>query len=259
MTDKLVGKARRRISEDLVGCGVIRGGTLLVHSSLSALRHGSGADVPGGAETVIRGLLEVLGAEGTLLMPALSYATVNLDAPVFDARTTPGNVGIIPETFRLCEGTLRSTHPSHSVCAIGPRAEELLSDHEMDETPCGTHSPFQRLRQGGQLLFLGCGIRPNTSMHAVEEVAEAPYLFGDRVTWRGTTMDGREVGGRYQQHGFDGWRQRYDRMEALLPSDALRRGTVLGSDAVLIQIPEMWTAGLVAIKRDPYHFVQRYD
>ncbi|MFP6646122.1 MAG: AAC(3) family N-acetyltransferase, partial [Candidatus Latescibacterota bacterium] len=44
--------------------------------------------------------------------------------------------------------------------------------------------PLRKLRDlGGQLLFLGCGLRPNTSMHGVEELVEPPYLFGDDITY----------------------------------------------------------------------------
>jgi aminoglycoside 3-N-acetyltransferase len=247
------------IRTDLLASGVRKGGTILVHSSLSALSGEDGDPVAGGPESVISGLLKALGGDGTLLMPALSYATVNMDHPVFGVRTTASNVGAIPEAFRCRSGTLRSVHPTHSVCGVGPRAADLLADHELDETPCGAHSPFRRLREGGQILFLGCGLRPNTSMHAVEEIARPPYLFGETVTWEGTSLDGRKVGGRYRRHGFDGWLQRYDRMESLLGGAAIRVGRVLEAPTHLMSAPEMWDAGLTALSGDPLHFVEPYN
>jgi len=75
--------------------------------------------VPGGPETVIRGLLGALGEGGTLLMPALSYNLVRLAAPdvypLFDYKNTPSIVGKITEYFRTRPGTLRSLHPTHNV------------------------------------------------------------------------------------------------------------------------------------------------
>ena len=103
------------IAAALRSLGVRRGGSLLVHSSLRSLGR-----VPGGAETVVRGLLAALGEDGTLLMPALTYEFVRSHNPVFDVRGTPSNVGLIPEDFRLRPGTQRSIHPTHSVCAVGP-------------------------------------------------------------------------------------------------------------------------------------------
>ncbi len=150
---------------DLLALGVRPGGVLLVHSSLRSL-----GPLPGGAESVIRALLAALGPDGTLLTPALSFASVGRDRPIFDARQTPSCVGALSEAFRTRPGTLRSVHPTHSVCGAGCLAGELLGDHERDTTPVGPHSPFARLPAvHGQILFLGCGLRPNTSMHGVEE------------------------------------------------------------------------------------------
>ena len=84
-----------RLCVNLLALGVRRGGVLLVHSSLRAL-----GMVPGGPSTIILGLLETLGEQGTLLMPALSYAQVTPQNPYFDQRCTPSNVGAIPEAFR---------------------------------------------------------------------------------------------------------------------------------------------------------------
>ena len=135
---------RERLASDLRALGVREGGVLLVHSSLSALGW-----VPGGPETVIQGLLTALGPEGTLLVPALSFATVTPEQPVFDVRTTPSCIGAIAEHFRTRPGSLRSVHPSHSVCGVGPRAHELLANHDVDRTPVGPNSPFRRLRAVG--------------------------------------------------------------------------------------------------------------
>lgn len=156
MSDRLLAQ----FQANLLALGVRPGGVLMVHSSLRAL-----GNVPGGAEMVIQGLLSALGENGTLLMPALTYERVIPTCPVFDVRQTPSNVGIIPETFRKREGTRRSIHPTHSVCALGPLAAALLDPHIEDNTPCGPHSPFHTMPEhGGQILMLGCGLEPNTSM-----------------------------------------------------------------------------------------------
>jgi len=147
-----VNTMQRHIADDLRNLGIREGGVLLVHASLRSL-----GPVDGGAETVICGLLDALGEHGTLLMPALSYESVGVHNPVFDLLHTPSCVGALTEYFRTRSGTLRSVHPTHSVCGIGPKAEELCQEHYLDTTPCGEHSPFSRLRaMEGQILFLGC-------------------------------------------------------------------------------------------------------
>ncbi len=248
-------EAAGRIAADLQRLGVRPGGVLLVHSSLSSLGY-----VLGGPETVIRGLLQALGPEGTLLIPALSYEHVTSKAPFFDVRRTPSNVGAIPEAFRKRAGTGRSIHPTHSVCSVGPRTGELLGDHDLDSTPCGEHSPFRKLRDvGGQILMLGCGLRPNTSMHGIEELSAPPYLFGPQLTYVLTYADGHSIEKEYTTHGFDGWAQRYDRVAEVLETPALKHGPVLKAQAHLIYAPALWEAVHAALKRDPLRFVERYD
>lgn len=248
-------EAAERIAEGLICAGVRRGGTVLVHSSLKSLGH-----VPAGPETVILGMLQALGPEGTLLLPALSYATVHAANPVFDVRHTPSCVGAIPEHFRTRPGTLRSVSPTHSVCGVGLRARELLSSQQLDDTPCGPHSPFRALRDtGGQIVMLGCGLAPNTSMHGVEEVAEAPYLFGGTVEYRVILADGSETRLHVRRHAFAGWRQRYDRLREILPPDALHSGPVLRATAHVIEAAVMWPVAVDAIRREPYYFVEREE
>jgi aminoglycoside 3-N-acetyltransferase len=244
----------QRLAADLRTLGVRQGGVLLVHSSLSALGW-----VPGGPETVIQGLLAALGAEGTLLVPALSFGIVTPEHPVFDVRTTPSCIGAIAEHFRTRPGTLRSVHPSHSVCGVGPRAAELLANHDVDRTPVGPNSPFRRLRNvGGQLMFLGCGMGPNTSMHGVEEVAQAPYLFRPyTVAYTITRHDGSVMQATHRRHGFGVYDIRYERLEPLLGPDVLRVEPVLEAQAHLIEAAPMWERALDEMARDAYAFVER--
>ena len=259
----LEAAARDRIAADLTAVGVRAGGVLLVHSSLSALGH-----VPGGAETVIQGLLKALGSEGTLLFPTLSYEYVTPKNPVFDVRRTPSNIGVIPETFRKRPGSMRSIHPTHSVAGIGVRARELLKYHVLDRTPCGPNSPFHKLPHAhGQILMLGCGLEPNTSMHAIEEKIEPPYLFGPEIPYILVYPDGTSYEKIYTSHGFDGWNQRYDRIEPLfeaaklrgsgVPEGALRRGPVLQAQVHLIEAEALWATALDTLRQDPFAFVER--
>jgi aminoglycoside 3-N-acetyltransferase len=244
---------QHHIARDLRAAGVRRGGAVLVHSSLSSLGY-----VPGGAETVILGLLEALGPDGTLLMPALSYERVDAEHPFFDVLGTPSNIGAIPEAFRTRLGTLRSVNPTHSVCGAGPRAVELLKEHILDSTPCGPRSPFRLLAScGGQILFLGCGMRPNTSMHAIEELVEPPYLFGGSVTYQARLANGTETALVCRRHNFAGCQQRYERLAGLLQPGALRAGRVLQAEAQVVECGPMWEAALAALRRDPFYFVDR--
>jgi len=164
---------RDKLAGDLEQLGVRRGGILLVHSSLSSLGY-----VRGGAKMVIRALLDVLGPEGTLVLPTHTFHQMNEGCRTFDANETRSCVGALTETFRKWPGVRRSLHPTHSVAALGPHALELTEAHERCSTPCGAGTPYAKLlEKDGQILLLGVGLRNLTAFHAVEALASVPYLL----------------------------------------------------------------------------------
>jgi len=244
--------ARKTIKEDLLTLGLVENGRLLVHASLRSL-----GELPGGPEDAIASILDALGPKGTLMLPALSYATVNSGNPVFDLANTPTCVGALPEYFRKRAGTIRSVHPTHSVCGTGYDAELLLGEHHLDSTPCGKHSPFYKLNElGGQILFIGCGMNPNTSMHAIEELIEPEYLFADDIDYR-IILPEKEMRMRVRRHNFKGWSQAYARLADILDGKDLKTGKVHGADCHLINVQAMWQKAYKALRADPLFFVKK--
>jgi aminoglycoside 3-N-acetyltransferase len=242
-----------RMAHDLTRLGVRRAGILLVHSSLKSL-----GTLPDGPQTAVEALLEALGSEGTLLMPALSYETVNVENPCFDVSNTPSCVGALTEFFRKRPGTMRSIHPTHSACGIGAAAGHILSEHYRDVTPCGKNSPYFKLKaEAGQILFLGCGLKPNTSMHAVEELVEPPYLYGGWVNYRIKLAESSETTMRVRRHGFKGWVQRYDRIETVMAGKGISAGKVLSADCFLLEASAFWREACKVLKEAPLFFVDR--
>ena len=242
-----------QMARDLADLGVRRAGILLVHSSLKSL-----GKLPDGPETAVEALIEALGSEGTLLMPALSYETVKVENPFFDVANTPSCVGALTEFFRKRPGTMRSVHPTHSVSGIGSAAGHMLSEHSRDVTPCGEHSPYFKLKaEAGQILFIGCGLKPNTSMHAVEELVEPPYLYNSWVDYRIKLADGSETTMKVRRHGFKGWLQRYDRIEAVIAGEGISAGKVLSADCFLLEASAFWQKAYQAMKEVPLFFVDR--
>ncbi len=196
---------RTQIASDLDALGVWPGMVLLVHSSLSAIGW-----VPGGPVAVIQGLLDALGPEGTLVMPAHSAAysepslwenppvpedwwpIIRAQTPAFDPQVTPTSwMGQIAEVFRSWPGALRSYHPHHSFAAHGPKARFLTADHSLDDS-LGEGSPLARLYDlDGWVLLLGVGHGNNTSFHLAEYrlpnprrlVDGAPILRDGQRVW----------------------------------------------------------------------------
>jgi len=239
-------------TNDLINLGVRPGHILMVHSALSSFRY-----VPGGATTIIQGLLNVLGKGGTLLMPALSWENVTKQNPFFDQFKTKSCVGIIAETFRLLPNVQRSIHPTHSVCSLGPMTDVLISSHILDNTPCGENSPFHQLAaKKGQILMLGCGLIYNTSIHAIEELVEPKYLFSQAITYKILFNNGNEILKDYIPHNFIGWKQKYDRVTKILTFPALVTGNIANTKSHLIDAAVLWEVALSVLQKNPLFFVE---
>lgn len=196
---------RQQIAGDLHALGVRAGMTVIVHSSLSAIGW-----VPGGPVAVIQGLLDALGRDGTLVMPAhtAAYSDPSLwqNPPVpetwwpiirehssaFDPQVAPTcQMGQIAEVFRSWPGALRSYHPHHSFATHGPQAGFITADHSLDDS-LGEGSPLARLYDvDGWVLLLGVGHANNTSFHLAEYrlpnprrvVDGAPILRDGKREW----------------------------------------------------------------------------
>lgn len=244
---------QEKITEDLTKSGIKPGDTILLHSSLKAL-----GPVPGGAETFVDALTRFIGASGTLLMPGLSFSQKPHN--IHDAKETPSCIGALPEYFRKRPGTVRSLHPTHSMCGAGAAVGELFKSHFMDNTPCGPNSPFIKITERpAKIVMLGCGLKSNTTMHALEELVKPPYLFGDECEYRITDFTGNVYNKRYLCHGFNkhGWEQRYERIAELPDTSFLRKGRVLEAETFVIETQGLRRAVLAKWKDDILFFVSK--
>ncbi|MFD2671731.1 aminoglycoside N(3)-acetyltransferase [Marinicrinis sediminis] len=206
--------------EDLVaqfyGCGVRQGHHIFVHTSLKSLGY-----VIGGAETLIRALLELVGEEGTLMMPSQTWK--NLDPaigvhweveekdwplirahwPAYDKAITPAiGMGTVAEMFRKWPGASRSDHPARSVAAVGKQAEWLTRDHDLSNI-FGADSPADKLYQlDGYVLLIGVGYDKNTSLHLAETRANfASKAFTDESS--AVMVEGRRQWVTYRTQAVD--------------------------------------------------------
>jgi aminoglycoside 3-N-acetyltransferase len=159
---------------DLDGMEIDPKGTLLVHSSMKSI-----GDVAGGADSVLDALSEYM-KDGLLVLPTHSWARIGEDYPVFDVRSEPACVGILPNLFMKRKGVLRSLHPTHSVAALGNDAKDFIEGEETDVTPCPRKGCWGKLYdRDASILFIGCTLKSNTFLHGVEEWNHIPNRISE--------------------------------------------------------------------------------
>lgn len=160
--------------------------------------------IEGGPKFITQALLDALDLTlHTLLVSALPYRGsfheyLNTD-PTFDVRTADVAMGAVNERLASMPEAKRSIHPTHSVVAIGAKAEAYVEGHERDNTPFGEHSPYLKIFQNdGVIVLLGATLDNVTALHALEdEIGEAvyPYDIYDHRDYRVKCFDaeGKEL------------------------------------------------------------------
>ena len=226
------------IKEGLREVGLKQADLVMVHSALSSFGH-----VEGGADAVIDALLDMVGAEGTVMMPAFSSG----DPEPFDPETSRSRVGKITEVFRMRKEAARSLHPTHSCAAIGRDARALTKDHEKT-SPFGKNSPLDRLvDRDGLVLFLGAPLTTNSTVHVGEIRAGVPYGWERNVKVRDKNGAARAVH-LTQMPGHSG---AFGRIEEPLKARGAIRETRIGPSLVrLMRARDIVTVAVEMLKKD---------
>ena len=210
------------LTQQFLDLGVQPGGVLLVHTAFSKVK-----PIEGGPTGLISALRSALGAEGTLVMPSMSYD----DDHVFDkTQSHCAQLGVVADTFWRQPGVLRSDS-NHAFAAVGPHAERILAPHPID-VPHGLDSPVGRVYElDGQVLLLGVDHTSNTTIHLCENMAGVRYRRDKYLT---VLEDGKPT--RIEYGEIDHCCQNFSLVDGWLDERGLqKRGKVGHADARLIR------------------------
>lgn len=177
---------RAKLDETLLAVGLEAGDGLLVHSALQFLGRPEGG-LPMFADAV----QAIIGAEGTLAVPAFNFGLAR--GQEYDPGTTPSEgMGAFSEFIREQPGALRTSHPMQSLAVLGRHAAELAA--------CDTPSAFddgsafdRMLELDFKLLLLGADIQAASMVHYSEQRAAVPYRYWKDFSGRVKTDSGWET------------------------------------------------------------------
>lgn len=254
-----------RIKADLQTLGLRPGMTIIVHSSMKSL----GGWILGGPVAVIMALEQLLGVEGTLVMPThtgeLSDPSTWVNPPVdpkwwdvirnampgYDPDLSPTYyMGAISECFRKQKGTLRSSHPQVSFAARGRLAERICGEHSL-ENCLGEASPLAKIYEaGGYVLLLGVGYSVNTSLHLAEYRANYPgkkQIVHRAPIMRGQTSEWVEFADiEFDEGDFADIGQQFERDCPHI----VRRGNIVEAPSVLVPQKDLVDFATVWMERN---------
>jgi aminopeptidase-like protein/aminoglycoside N3'-acetyltransferase len=138
-------------------------------------------------EFLYSAMREVVGAEGTMLLPAYSFSFCRSED--FDVQSTPSIQGAWSSSLAFLEyfgslpGVVRSADPIFSVAGLGPMAEKLLT--QLPNTSYGNDCLHERLmKSGGKICGVGISLAEVSFLHYVEEAVGVPFRYKKLFTGR---------------------------------------------------------------------------
>jgi len=233
--------------------GLAPGSAVVVHSSLRSFGH-----VRGGADAVVRAVLQAVGPDGLVIMPVYRCS--------FDARgdllrtplpSAPVSTGAIPAAFGQRSDVFLTDHPLYSTGFWGQDAEALAHRHSRLMFPYGEDQPLNCLRdRRGCILQLGVDDSTNTSIHVAEEIADPPYL-AEKKTQSHLGVEeffAMPVEARRESlaHHRAGPRRDFRKATPLIEAAGIRRTTRIGEcRAALTDFVAMCELLILRLRREP--------
>ena len=165
--------------------GIKDGDVILLHSSFKSL-----GTVCSGPDYVIHALLDILGKNGTLIVPTFNFDFCNGSS--FNVNETPSQMGIITELIRKNPDSIRTKDPVYSFAIIGKLKEKL--GNLVYESSYGKDSMFAQLRKhDGKILIIGLAYNDSmTFFHHAEEMEGCDYRYFKEFDGNLIDFDGTE-------------------------------------------------------------------
>lgn len=162
----------------MVELGMKPGSTVCIHSASRQLYNYEGS-----LESFIDAVLDLLGPEGTLIMPAIPYSTFfEKGSKIFDVEKEASSSGAMTEIFRSYSGTHRSRLAQASAVALGKNAKLLIENHTLSFDPWDKNSPWYKMCELDALVF-NIGMPRNyigTFEHCVESLLRTSHPYWEQ-------------------------------------------------------------------------------
>lgn len=241
--------------EALYAAGVYDGLCVMVHSSLLHLGRMENVKSSKLAAMHYSALREVLGTEGTVIVPTFNFGFC--DGEAFDPKSTPSvGMGIFSEYVRNIPDTVRSSHPMQSVAAVGPQAQFICDGDS--ETAFDSSGPFSKLLTlNARGLLLGTTMQYFSLIHLVEEQLKVPYRFTKIFTAPYGPNKELKSYAMYARELDSDLRVDFLKVDAIMRKQNLIKEVQVGMGNIQgFDVDSVYSITLTKLKHDPYWLVR---
>ncbi|OPY88946.1 MAG: SPBc2 prophage-derived aminoglycoside N(3')-acetyltransferase-like protein YokD [Smithella sp. PtaU1.Bin162] len=244
--------AVKQLLKDFEKLGIKKGSRVFIHSSFKSL--GLSKDIS--PEDVVGILKKVVGPSGTIGMPTFTYSFS--EDKRFNRENSPSATGILTEAFRKSEGVFRSISPSHSVAFWGCGAE-YFAHLRYGITPYNIRSPFGKLYEHDfTIVMLGCGLMPNSTLHAIEDWADLPYCKNSVSTCYSAYSGTRDTGLPYPKMPLghrDFYKEKSKYVSLMMRHGSITSGKVADATVYCMKVRELVDICMKELDKHPDLFL----
>lgn len=178
----LINKSWENYKKYIDSLGINKGDILIVHSSMDGLK---GMNVQ--CKEILDYLLDLVGMNGTLAMPAFPYykekeiptkfEEEELSLKKYNPQKTPSWTGLLPNYMCSRKEAIRSPFPYNSLVAIGREAKNMMKMNLDTDLPHGKNSAWAYCSEHhAKVLFLGVEpFHSTTAIHVCEDSMDTEW------------------------------------------------------------------------------------
>ncbi len=232
--------------EYLFSIGVSPHQNIIVHSSFSKIKSAFPFIQP---DTIIDVLKIIITNTGSIIFPTFTYCFKKTSGnyEVFDRSESKSKVGLMSETFRLSDGVIRTSSPTHSFGLWG-EVTNYIDENNSPESPLGEGSVVDWLthQQNSFVLMLGTDFSSLTYGHYLETVAKVPWYDYSPWDYMNVLPIGVSTNGEQKLKEIPGCAKSFVNFEKyLLNRNIIKKHIYNELQTYLISIKLLYEEGLV--------------
>ncbi len=218
---------------------------IIVHSSFKKIINSFHFITP---NEVISELKNIVSKSGSLIFPTFTYCfkKVSGDYEIFDRLKSKSKVGLLSETFRLSDGVIRTSSPTHSFALWG-NVTKFLDENNSPESPLGAGSVLEWLthQQNSFVLMLGTDFSSLSYGHYLEVAAKVPWFDYSPWDYMNVLPIGVSTKGEQQLEEIPGCAKSFVNFESyLLKENLIHRYGYEGLTSYFISVKLLFDEGM---------------
>ncbi len=165
---------------------------------------------------------------------------------MFDRLNSKSKVGLLSETFRLSEGVIRTSSPTHSFALWG-NVTNYIDENNSPESPLGKGSVLDWLthQPDSFVLMLGTDFSSLTYGHYLEVAAKVPWYDYSPWDYMNVLSIGVSVSGEQRLKEIPGCAKGFIKFEEhLLEKNLIKKFGFNGLSSYLISIKLLYDEGI---------------